>query len=348
MAKSIERSFFSREVYKKLAALIEDEQPDVAIVQHYLRKLSPAVIKCLHDYRVPFVVRISDFGMVCPNGHLFRDGQICELCVSGALRNSVKHRCVQGSRAASAVNYAATRFHQAAGYYNLIHAFAVPSRFTLDKMADGGISRSRLVHLPTFVSAPEAVAGGNRPPTIVYAGRVEALKGVDVLLDAVRQLRARHPHDFAVRIIGFGDPEFTSRMREFATKHNLDNVIFEGALPEDGVREALRNARCSVAPSVWYENMPNSVLESMAEGTPAIGSGHGSIPELISDGETGLLVAPGESSALADAMHELLLDAPRAAVLGHRAHRFVSDKHSPERHYEILMSIFQDITRPDG
>src|SRR5207302_8861795 len=86
VAKEAGRAFYSREVYAKLSSLIEDERPDVALVMHYLRKLSPSVLTCLRDHDVPFVVRMSDFGMVCPNAHLFRDGAVCELCTGGALR----------------------------------------------------------------------------------------------------------------------------------------------------------------------------------------------------------------------------------------------------------------------
>jgi glycosyltransferase involved in cell wall biosynthesis len=344
VAKSLERAFYSREVYRQLARLIDDERPDVALVLHYLRKLSPAVTKCLHDHRVPFVVRISDFGMVCPNAHLFRDGHVCELCVGGSLRNSVRYRCVQGSLGASAVNYAATRFHQAMGYYDLVKTFAVPSQFTLEKMVEGGISRDRLVHLPTFVQPGREVDSPGREPVVVYVGRIDELKGVGVLLEAVRALKSRPGLPaFRTRIIGFGAPGYVAQMKAFAHDNALADVSFESGLTEDAVRAALRSAQCSVAPSLWYDNMPNAVLESFAEGTPVIGSRHGSIPELIHDGDTGLLVQPGDATALADALADLLAHSARAAELGTNAVRFVTDRHSPELHYRLLTGIFENI-----
>lgn len=343
--KSLERAFYSPEVYRDLAKLVEDEQPDVALVLHYLRKLSPAVVKCLDDHRVPFAVRLSDFGMVCPNAHLLRDGAPCELCVGGSLLNSVRYRCVQGSLAASAVNYAATRFHQRAGYFDRIPRFLVPSTFTAQKMREDGWDAWRLVHLPTFVSPSDAPnTPQERQPIVVYIGRLEPTKGVHVLLDAAQRLAARGDAPaFQLRIVGDGDAGYTASLKNFVRDHDLVNVTFVGPLSFDGVRAELRDAACSVAPSLWYENMPNSVLESFAEGTPVVASDHGSLRELVDDRVTGRLFTPGNPDALADALAGLLGDEDAGAAMGHAGQQFVAQRHSPDRHYEILMDTFDQI-----
>ena len=79
--RALERAFYSREVYDALSAELRDAKPDVAYVLPYIRKLSPSVLAALHDHGVPTAVRFSDFAMVCPQPHLFRNDQICELCV---------------------------------------------------------------------------------------------------------------------------------------------------------------------------------------------------------------------------------------------------------------------------
>jgi glycosyltransferase involved in cell wall biosynthesis len=348
VARSIERAFYSPGVYRRLASLIAEAKPDVALVLHYLRKLSPSVLKCLADHHVPFAVRLSDFGMICPSAHLLRDGRICELCVGGNLWNSVRYRCVQGSLGASAVNFAATQFHRRAGYFDLIRTFVVPSRFTIEKMVEGGWDPETLVHVPTFVSdtAGEPSGGVERPPVVVYAGRIERTKGVHVLLEAVRVLRARpEAAEFTVRVLGSGDPEYLQDLKAFAADQGLQNVRFEGSLPEEAVRGALRAARCSVAPSLWYENMPNAVLD---EGTPVVASDHGSFPELVQHEETGLLVPPDDAGAIADALSDLLTRPEKAATMGERATSFVAARHSPARHYERLMQAFEHARQSHG
>ena len=83
--KTIERAFYSPEVYRNLTRLIKDTKPDFAICLHFGRKLSPSVLSALHDSKVPFVVRLSDFGMICANSHMLRNEEVCELLNNSTL-----------------------------------------------------------------------------------------------------------------------------------------------------------------------------------------------------------------------------------------------------------------------
>jgi glycosyltransferase involved in cell wall biosynthesis len=242
------------------------------------------------------------------------------------------------------VNYAATRFHQIAGYYGLIDRFIVPSGFTLEKMVDAGWDRGRLSHVPTLVAPSRSSDGiSDRPPVVVYVGRLDKLKGVHLLLEAVRLLTStRGRPTFELRIVGSGDADYVETLTNFVSEHGLSNVAFLGERGEDEVRAELRGARCSVAPSLWYENMPNSVLESMAEGTPVVAPDHGSFPEIVRGGETGVLVRPGDPVALADGIEALVQDPGAASRLGARAAEFVAAHHSADRHYERLLNVFSD------
>lgn len=74
-------------------------------------------------------------------------------------------------------------------------------------------------------------------------------------------------------------------------------------------------AKCSIYPSVWYENCPYSVMESIALGTPVLGTNIGGIPELIEDGKTGVLLPPGDTKALGAALCRLDLEPERLAAM---------------------------------
>lgn len=69
LIKTLERTFYSPEVYKKLKKLIIDTKPKIAIVLQFNRKLSPSVLSALYDTNLPFAVRLSDYGMICANAH---------------------------------------------------------------------------------------------------------------------------------------------------------------------------------------------------------------------------------------------------------------------------------------
>lgn len=343
VSKTLERAIYSKEVYSHLVRLIENERPDFAIVLHYLRKLSPSVIRALHEYEVPFIVRLSDFAMICPNAHLLRDGAICELCIKGSLLNSVRYKCVQNLFSASAANYLATRYHLLKGYFDKIKLFMVPSKFTISKMVEAGYDPKRFVHIPTFVSEYSPVEKSKKMQ-IAYVGRVERIKGIHVLLESINLLKKQNITNFTCTVVGGGSSEYMSLLRSYLKTNMVDNVVFTGEAEKQSVYKIVRESLFTVAPSICYENMPNSVIESLACGTPVIASAHGSFPEIVLDGRTGFLFKPGDAADLAQKMIQLMENLKLNGQMSSQAVAFVRQNHSPEKHYESLMQAFSKLT----
>ncbi len=341
--KTIERAFYSPEVYKNFVHLINDTKPDFAIVLHYGRKLSPAVISALHDTKIPFVVRLSDFGMVCANSHMLRNEEVCEICVKGNRFNSVKHKCVQDSLGASLVDYAASRFQSIAGFNDKVKYYVVPSRFTRSKMIEAGYDEQKFIHVPTFVKTNGKISM-ERKKQILFVGRIEKTKGVHVLLDAVKILQKENNMNFDCILAGFGSEDYVNEQKKFIEENELKNIQFTGYIEKNKIDELISESLFTVSPSIWYDNMPNSVLESLALGTPVIASDHGSFTELIDHEKTGLLFKPGDSNDLAEKMKTLLSDTSLSLALGKNAFERASDYHSGERHYKSLMEIYNRLT----
>jgi glycosyltransferase involved in cell wall biosynthesis len=342
--KSLERAVYSPEVYRNLRSLIRAERPDVALVLHYLRKLSPAVLTALSEEKVPFAVRLSDFGMICPNCHLLRNGEICRLCVTGGLRHSVRYRCVQNSFGASAVNYAATRFHQLKGYFDLIPVFITPSRMLRDEMINGGWNPDRIEYIPTFVY-PDEEETTPKKRQILFAGRIDPQKGIETLIQAAGQLQsAPDPLHFKTIIAGDGPETYVQTLRSLCECEQVRDVEFAGLVTKARLFTLYKESLALVVPSISYDNMPNVILESMVRGTPVIASNHGSFPELIQDGENGLLFPARNASALARSIRCVLDDEERAKWMGEAAKRFVEMNHSPGDHYERLMNIYSKVS----
>ncbi len=334
--KAIERSFYSKEVYKKLSELIREEKPDFAIVLHYLKKLSPAVLKCLNDNKIPFFVRLSDFLMVCPNAHLFRDNDVCELCIKGSLLNSIRYRCVQNSMKASVVHYIATKYHRFKKYFDNIPYFIVPSLFTINKMVEAGWEERKFVHIPTFVE--ESYRKVEKENIISYVGRIEKTKGVHILLEALALIK-NEIKDVEVVITGNGDKNYIDELVKIKEKYDLKNVNFTGNLERDRITDLLNKSLFTITPAIWYENMPNSVLESFASGTTVIASNLGSLKELISEGQTGLLFKSGDSYDLSLKIKHLLNNRKQCIKMGEEAFNYVKINHSSEKHYKKLEEV---------
>ena len=355
--RGLERAFYSREVYGALRRLIDDWRPDVALVMHYLRKLSPAVLVALRDAGVPVVVRLSDFQMVCPEGHLTRDGRICEECVGQDLRASVRYRCVQGSLAASAVNAAAVAYARRRRFFDSVDRYLAPSRMMQRQMIAGGFAAGAIVQIPTFVRKVDAgelrvghrASGDGAARRICYVGRIDAQKGVEVLVDAFARLAAAPRHrDLELCIVGDATTEEGRRLVASVQARGVPRVVFAGRLDADGVSGALRDSLLSVVPSLGYENLPNALLESLACGTPVVGSNHGSVAEVLGGTQAGLLFTPGDATDLVRMLDELLADSRRLADMGVAAQALAETRYSPEAHLSALLRVFHEVRAEHG
>jgi alpha-maltose-1-phosphate synthase len=153
-------------------------------------------------------------------------------------------------------------------------------------------------------------------PSVIFVGRVTRQKGLPVLL------RAAGAIDQAAQLVicaGQADtPELESEVSDLVRplRANRSGVIWlSGMLAKREVIQLLTHATVFACPSL-YEPLGIVNLEAMACGTAVVGSRVGGVPEVVADGETGLLVPPGDPAALADAINVLLADEHRAAQMG--------------------------------
>jgi glycosyltransferase involved in cell wall biosynthesis len=108
----------------------------------------------------------------------------------------------------------------------------------------------------------------------------------------------------------------------------------------------VQRAAFMVVPSEWYENYPMSVLESLACGTPVIGARIGGIPEIVRDGETGLLFESGNAEELADKIQYLLDNPHKAIEMGRNGRAQVEEVNNPQQHYQQMIEIYQGLVQP--
>ena len=166
----------------------------------------------------------------------------------------------------------------------------------------------------------------NTPFDILYVGALEPKKGVNHLLDAL-VIAGERLGDWRCTLIGHG-PD-AERLRARAVELGLgERVVFEGAQPFERVAEAYRTASVCVAPSVIgpsgrQEGIPNVMIEALAYQRPAITTNISGIPELIRDGDTGLLVPPGDAAALAAALLKVRDDPAAALAMARRGRAHV-------------------------
>jgi glycosyltransferase involved in cell wall biosynthesis len=182
---------------------------------------------------------------------------------------------------------------------------------------------------PPLPELPERVHGDR--PLLAFAGRMTAPKALGVALDAVAEVPE-------VDLVLAGDGDERVALEARARELGLDGrVRFVGSLPRDEVLSLFRSADAALLSSAW-ENFPHTLVEALAVGTPAIATSVGGVPEIVTHGENGLLVPPGDPAALAAAIRRFLADdALRARLTAAAAPS--AERFSAERIYGRLEAI---------
>jgi glycosyltransferase involved in cell wall biosynthesis len=169
---------------------------------------------------------------------------------------------------------------------------------------------------------------------VLFVGELRKIKGVDILLDALADLKLGHP--VTATIVGSG-PD-AERLKAMASALGLDGLVrFAGALP---VREAFSLGRVMVVPSL-AESFPYVVLEATAAGMPLIATNVGGIPEIVADTDT-VLIEPGSATALASALSATLGDAGGAMSRAKRLRDKVASKFTVAAMTDAVLDFYAE------
>lgn len=183
---------------------------------------------------------------------------------------------------------------------------------------------------PPASSSSDATSAPRKTFRILSSGRLVEKKGLAVLLDACRILLDRGEAFDCV--IGGSGPLETSLKSQAARLGLQDRVTITGqALMQEKIVDFMHGGDAYVLPCVWaadgdVDGLPQMLMEAMASGLPAVSTRLVGIPDLIRDGETGLLVPPGDATALADAIARLMNDPVLSRHLADAGRRWVHQR----------------------
>jgi D-inositol-3-phosphate glycosyltransferase len=190
---------------------------------------------------------------------------------------------------------------------------------------------------------------------ILFAGRIEPLKGIDTLLEAIALLKARHITDLAdtcVTIIG-GNPwadtldEEMERLQRMSLELGLDDLVaFAGARDQQVLPYYYAAAEMVVMPS-HYESFGMVALEAMAMGTPVIASEVGGLAYVVRDGYNGFLVPRRDAQALAQRIADLLNDQLLRQQLSHHATHYARD-YDWSSIAERIAAVYDEVARDNS
>lgn len=320
------RPFGIGEVKRKFNALLDDFHPDVVHVHNIHSQLSPIIVELAHQRGIKVVWTLHDYKLLCPRYDCLRNGtEVCEECFADKHR-VVEHKCMKNSCLASMLAYWEAMKWNRQRLEASTDVFLSPSSFLAEKMKQGGFDKSKIHILCNFIDVKKTIRQEyNKQDYYCFIGRLSHEKGVATLVKAARQL------PYKLRIIGGGP-----LMDELKTLAAGTNIEFVGYKQWSEIKELVGCARFSVIPSEWYENNPLSVIEAQCLGTPVLGARIGGIPELIEEGESGMLF---ESKNMVDLKKKI--EAMFTHTFDYEAlAKSSQERYSADAYYKRLMTIY--------
>ena len=306
--------------------LLNRERPDLVHVHNVFPLITPVVFEVSKKLNIPTVFTLHNYRLLCVNTLFYRDGQVCEDCLSKTLFEGIKHKCYNNSYSQSILMANAIAFHNKKGtWINDVDVFACMSEFAKTKFISGGIPENKITVKPNFVAV-----NNTRPifeEFFLYAGKLEEQKG---LLDFIEL--AGNTKSIKYKVVGYCP---TPNILE-----EIPNVEYLGQLERYKLLELMRECRAVLFLSKMYEGMPMTILEAFANTKAVVARNLGAMAEMISHGSNGLLFERPEE--LKEAV--LCLSNKSVAMeMGEAAFSSFQVKYSPDIAYKNLLKIYQSI-----
>lgn len=326
-------TIFNPTVYREIKGLIQKEKVDVIHVHNTVNIISFSVFYAAVKSKVPAVMTIHNFRLMCPKATFLRDNKVCEECIKKGPMHAVKYSCYRDSKLQTLGLSLSVCIHRLTGILSKIN-FICLTDFNREKLLNvKKINPDKVYVKPNFVDSSDNFVK-NHEGYFVYAGRLDYTKGVDVLLEA---FLLRKEKGEKLIILGTGPEE--DRLKRFSEDNNLSNVEFMGFVDNEKARDIISKACALILPTRWYEGFPMSIAEALSYGTPVITTDIGNPAAIVKEGVCGSKFEKDDPKSLSDAITRLY----GYENIRESTFKEFSDKYTEKINYEIHMDIYHKI-----
>ena len=336
----IRATVWNYDAEKKLRKLIKDTNPDAIYILHEVNHLSPSIIRAAKKEGIRVVHRISDFFMFCPKYDFLCKNEICESCLHGNYSKAIKYKCVKGSRFGTLLRIFAMKLYATTKVFEDVDHFICTCQFSRNKLIEAGIPKNKISCIHTFIDASTILPCYDDDKYFLFLGRMAHQKGTIYAIEAMKYIKDT---DYVLKITGqITNSAEDQEIWNFIKKNGLEEkVIFTGFKHGEELQDLISHSTCIVCPAIWYENMPNTVIEAYAYGKPVVASRIGSLAEIVIDGKTGLLFEMKNSKDLSEKLKKFIENPKLSKELGQNARMEVESKYEVSKHMNSVIQILK-------
>ena len=317
--------------------IINDYKPDIVHINNFQRQLSASIIKPIKKRNIPIVFTAHDVQAICPAITMMdNDKNICELCMHGHYMNCIKKSCNKGSKLKSILGAIEGYYYRLNKIYTQKIDFIIaPSEFYKSKFIEDGINPQKIEAIHNPIEVKDYDINTKDEGYALYFGRLSKEKGILTLIEAFSKCK-----NGKLYIAGEG-PEKENVEQIIKEKKLEKRIKLLGFLNRKAMIDVTSKAKFVVVPSIWYENCPYSVLETLAIGKAVIGANIGGIPELISHNKNGFIY--NNSEELTEYMNELFENEELLKKYCKESKKLAKEYYSKEKYYQKLENIYQSL-----
>lgn len=336
------RSIYNFSSAKKISRVIFQFKPDVIHIHNLFFIASPSVIYAANRHKIPVILTLHNYRLICANALLLRNNEPCELCTQKKIPLAgIKYKCYRNSAAESALVTAITGIHKLRNTWkNKVSAYITLNEFSRSKLFHSSLRlpEHKMITKPNFV--PDPGEGSRvRENFFLFAGRIAKEKGVHVLATAFASMPG-----YKIIIAGDG-PERTFLQEKFSS---YPNICFTGQMEKKQLSEYMKKCKAFICPSIWYEGAPLTIIEAFATGTPVVASRLGSMAETIVDGFNGLHFTPGDADDLCKKIELFLKETEQHSMFYKNARQTYLEKYHEDIHYKNVLKIYEDVIKKNN
>lgn len=321
---------------KKIGKLIDQFKPTIVHLHNMHYALGPWVIRLIKNRKVPIVITLHNFRLICPSATLFHDGNIFRESIAEDFPwTAVKKKVLERSFLKTFWTAMTYWLHKKIGTFSQVDRFILLSEFSRDifRKAQLNIPEKKFSVKPNFVNNDRPKMA-NPNDDFVYIGRLSDEKGILPLLHAWKAT------DYRIKVFGTGP--LVEEVQSIA--QHSENIRFYGHQDKTMVQEHISTCSAVIVPSLCYESMPLAVLEAFALGIPVLASNIGILSEMVVPLYTGLLFDPHNHSQLVKTVAEWQnLPVEKLEEIRNNCRKEYEEKYSRPRVMQQLEGIYEEV-----
>tara|TARA_B110000967_G_C18892483_1_gene568329 strand:- start:2189 stop:3319 length:1131 start_codon:yes stop_codon:yes gene_type:complete len=326
--------FHNKDAFHETLKRIDDFKPDVIHLHNLFYSASPSVLKAAKKRDIPVIMTLHNYRLLCPGALFLRDSKVCTKCKNISIPYyGVKHKCFQDSYAKSALLASFIGYNKINNTWaNTINKFIVLTPFIKKLIVDSSlkINPENIIVKPNSTDDLLDNVKKNRENKYLFIGRLSEEKGVNILVEAFNKIP-----NIQLDIVGDGD--LLENLKNKANK----NIVFHGSQNKTFIRKMLNQTKALIFPSIWYEGLPNTLIEAFSTGTPVLASDIENINDIVISGYNGETFTANNS----DDLKEKVLDFSSKNIeqYGLNARKLYENMYTHDKNFKNLKDIYSKL-----